>query len=161
MIIKQKAIAILVIAILVALIPLGAAAPYGTSPSATVKAAQSWLGVKAHYGGNSRSGIDCSHLVYQVYKQVGARSIVFETVPNMKKDKYYVITTSPKPGDVIFWKKSVKENGKAYWLDTHVGIYIGNNKFIDSSDIIGKVATESISGPYKDGKPYFATWSHR
>jgi hypothetical protein len=40
---KQKSIAILFIAILIALIPLGAAAPYGTSESATVKAAQSWL----------------------------------------------------------------------------------------------------------------------
>jgi cell wall-associated NlpC family hydrolase len=158
---KQKVIAILFVAILVALIPLGAAAPSGASESATVKTAQSWLGVKAHSGGNSRSGIDCSHLVYQVYKQVGAKSIVFETVPNMKKDKYYVTTTSPRPGDVIFWKKSVKENGKSYWLDAHVGIYIGNNKFIDSSDIVGKVATETITGAYKDGMPYYVRWSHK
>ena len=59
---KQKAIAILFVAILVALIPLGAAAPSGSSESATVKAAQSWIGVKELTGDNSRSGIDCSHL---------------------------------------------------------------------------------------------------
>ena len=75
-------------------------------------------------------------LVYQVYKQVRAKSIVFETVANMKKDKYYVTTKSPRPGDVIFWKKAVTVNGKKYWLDDHVGIYIGNSKFIDSSDVL-------------------------
>jgi len=156
---KQKAI--LFVAILVALISLGAAAPSGSSESATVKAAQSWIGVKELTGGNSRSGIDCSHLVYQVYKQVGAKSIVFETVANMKKDKYYVTTKSPRPGDVIFWKKAVTVNGKKYWLDGHVGIYIGNDKFIDSSDVLRKVTTETITGAYKDGIPYYAIWSHK
>jgi len=158
---NQKAIAILFVAILVALIPLGAAAPSGSSESATVKAAQRWIGVKELTGGNSRSGIDCSHLVYQVYKQVEAKSIVFETVANMKKDKYYVTTKSPRPGDVIFWKKAVTVNGKKYWLDGHVGIYIGNGKFIDSSDVLRKVTTETITGAYKDGIPYYAIWSHK
>ena len=100
-------------------------------------------------------------LVYQVYKQVGAKSIVFETVANMKKDKYYVTTKSPRPGDVIFWKKAVTVNGKKYWLDSHVGIYIGNGKFIDSSDVLRKVTTETITGAYKDGIPYYAIWSHK
>jgi len=157
---KQKAIAILFVAILVALIPLGAAAPSGATESATVKAAKSWIGVKELTGGNSRSGIDCSHLVYQVYMQVGAKSIVFETVAKMKKDKHYVITKSPRPGDVIFWKKAVTENGIKYWLDGHVGIYIGSGKFIDSSDVLRKVTTESIKGPYKDGLPYYARWTY-
>ena len=99
--------------------------------------------------------------MYQVYKQVGAKSIVFETVANMKKDKYYVTTKSPRPGDVIFWKKAVTVNGKKYWLDGHVGIYIGNGKFIDSSDVLRKVTTETITGAYKDGIPYYAIWSHK
>jgi len=100
-------------------------------------------------------------LVYQVYKQVGAKSIVFETVANMKKDKYYVTTKSPRPEDVIFWKKAVTVNGKKYWLDGHVGIYIGNGKFVDSSDVLRKVTTETITGVYKDGIPYYAIWSHK
>lgn len=137
-----------------------AAAPAGASESATVKAAKSWLGVKVVHEGNNRSQIDCSHLVYQVYKQIGAKSIVFETVANMKKDKNYVTTKSPRPGDVIFWKKAVTKNGKKYWLDGHVGIYIGGSKFIHASNEIRKVTTDNISGIYKDGMPYFAKWSH-
>jgi PGF-pre-PGF domain-containing protein len=155
---KQKLIAILLVAILIALIPLVAAAPSGTSESTVVEAAKSWIGVKSVHGGDNKSGIDCSHLVFQVYKQAGAKGIVFQTVPNMKKNAYYVNTTSPTPGDVIFWKKDITQNNRNYWLVSHVGIYIGNEQFIDTSFDTKLVATESISGVYKDGMPYYARW---
>lgn len=155
---RQKLIAILFLAILIALIPLAAAAPSGTSESEVVEAAKSWLGVKSVHGGNNRSGIDCSHLVFEVYKQAGASDIVFQTVPNMKKNPGYVNTTSPTPGDVIFWEKDVNQNNRTYWLVSHVGIYIGNEQFIDTSFDTKTVAMESISGVYKEGVPYYARW---
>ena len=156
---KQKLIAILLVAILIAFIPLVSAAPVGTSESKVVEAAKSWIGVKSVHGGNSRSGIDCSHLVSQVYKQAGAKDIVFQTVPNMKKNPYYVTTTSPTPGDLIFWKKDVAKNDRTYWLLSHVGIYIGNGQFIDTTFDTKKVAIQSISGVYQEGMPYYARWS--
>ncbi len=156
---KQKLIAILLVAILIAFIPLVSAAPLGTSESTVVEAAKSWIGVKSVHGGNNTSGIDCSHLVFQVYKQAGARGIVFQTVPNMKKNAYYVNTTSPTPGDVIFWKKDITKNDRNYWLVNHVGIYIGNEQFIGTSFDTKIVTTESISGVYKDGMPYYARWN--
>ena len=55
-----------------------------------METAKSSIGVESIHGGNNRSCIDCSHLVYQIYKQVGAKSIVLQTVPNMKKNVYYV-----------------------------------------------------------------------
>ena len=112
------------------------------------------------HGGDDRSGIDCSHLVYQVYKQVGAKSIVFQTVPNMKRNTNYVNISSPTPGDVIFWEKDVIKNDKKYWLSDHVGICIGNGQFIHTSYDTKKVTIDNISGLYQDGKPYFARWSH-
>jgi PGF-pre-PGF domain-containing protein len=152
---KQKLIVILYAAFLIIFIPLVAAAPLGTTESAVVDAAKGWIGVKEVHGGDNRSGIDCSHLVYEVYKEAGASSIVFQTVPNMKKNKYYVTTTSPTPGDVIFWKKDVTENNKTYWLATHVGIYIGSGQFIHSDR---KVTIDSISGIYQEGMPYYSRW---
>ena len=100
---KQKTIVIFIVVILIACIPLGAAAPVGISESAVVEAAKGWIGADSVHGGNNTSGIDCSHLVYQVYKQVGAKSIVFQTVPDMKKNADYVSISSPTPEDVIFW----------------------------------------------------------
>ena len=157
---KQKAIVIFIVVILIACIPLGVAAPVGISESAVVEAAKSWIGVESVHGGNDRSGIDCSHLVYQVYKQVGAKSIVFQTVPDMKKNTDYVSISPPTPGDVIFWGKDVTKNDKKYWLSVHVGIYIGNGQFIHTSFDTKKVAIDNISSLYQDGMPYFARWSH-
>ncbi|WP_141706384.1 MULTISPECIES: NlpC/P60 family protein [Methanosarcina] len=51
----------------------------------------------------------------------------------MKNNTDYVNTSSPSPRDVIFWQKDVPQNGRIYWLATHVGIYRGNNQFIDTS----------------------------
>jgi cell wall-associated NlpC family hydrolase len=157
---KQKLTTTVLLAILIALIPLGAASPIGTSENATVEAAKGWLGVEFVHGANNTSAIDCSHLVYQVYSQVGAKDIFFQKVPEMKNNTNYVNTTSPAPGDVIFWQKDVSQNGKMYWLATHVGIYIGNNQFIDPSFDTENVTTENITGVYKEGMPYFARWSH-
>ena len=157
---KQKAIVSLIVIILIACIPLGVAAPIGISESAVVETAKSWIGVYSVHGGNDRSGIDCSHLVYQVYKQVGAKSIVFQTVPNMKRNTNYVNISSPTPGDVIFWEKDVIKNGKKYWFSVHVGIYIGNGQFIHTSYDTKKVTIDNISGLYQDEIPYFARWSH-
>ena len=157
---KQKVIVSLIVVIIIAFIPLGTAAPAGISESAVVEAAKSWIGVESIHGGNDRSGIDCSHLIYQIYKQIGAKSIVFQTVPDMKKNTDYVSISSPTPGDVIFWEKEVTKNDKKYWLSVHVGIYIGNGQFIHTSFDTKKVAIDNITGPYQDGMPYFARWSH-
>jgi cell wall-associated NlpC family hydrolase len=157
---KQKVIVSLIVVIIIAFIPLGTAAPAGISESAVVEAAKSWIGVESIHGGNDRSGIDCSHLIYQIYKQIGAKSIVLQTVPNMKNNAYYINISSPIPGDVVFWEKDVTKNDKKYWLSVHVGIYIGNGQFIHTSYDTKKVAIDNINGPYHDGMPYFARWSH-
>jgi YVTN family beta-propeller protein len=134
------------------------ALPVGTLESALVETAKNWVGVPNLHGGNNTSAIDCSHLVYQVYEQVGVKDIEFLTVPYMKNSTYYVNTTSPKPGDVIFWEKDITQNNRTYWLRTHVGIYIGNEQFIHTSYDTWKVDTDNITGVYKEGVPYYARW---
>lgn len=158
---SKKLLAAFIAIALLASIPLAIAAPVGTSESATVKAAQGWIGVKDVAGGNSRSGIDCSHMVYQVYKSVGAKGYSFMKVPAMKNNRYFVTTSSPRPGDVIFWKKDVKTSKRTYWLAAHVGIYIGGGKFIHTSWDTKKVSVDSVQGVYKTGQPYYAKWSKK
>ncbi|AKB82026.1 cell surface protein [Methanosarcina barkeri 3] len=77
----------------------------------------------------------------------------------MKKNAYYVTTASPKPGDIIFWKKDITKNNRNYWLTSHVGIYIGSGQFIDTSFETKTVNTESVSGVYQEGMPYYARWN--
>ncbi len=132
--------------------------PVGTFEASVVETAKNWVGVPNLHAGNNTSAIDCSHLVYQVYEQAGVKDIEFLTVHYMKNSTYYVNTTSPKPGDVIFWEKDVTQNNKTYWLRTHVGIYIGNEQFIHTSYDTWKVDTDNITGVYKEGVPYYARW---
>lgn len=99
---KQKVLVSFIVFTLITSITLGAAAPVGILESVVVKASKKWIGVESVHCGNDRSGIDCSHLVYQVYKKVGAKSIVFQTVADMKRNTDYVNISSQTPGDVIF-----------------------------------------------------------
>ncbi|HEX9058875.1 MAG TPA: NlpC/P60 family protein, partial [Clostridia bacterium] len=50
---------------------LSVAAAAIPSGDAIVKDAEKWIGTPYKYGGNSRKGIDCSHFVNTVYKEVG------------------------------------------------------------------------------------------
>lgn len=122
-----------------------AATPVGTKENDVVKHAKSWVGVPNVHGGNSKDGIDCSHLVYQVYSKAGARGIYFMKVPQLKTNKYYAKISSPRPGDLILWKKDVTKNGKKYSLCAHVGILIGNGQFVHTSSDKGKVTIDKIS----------------
>jgi hypothetical protein len=54
---NQKAIVSLIVVILIASIPLVAAAPVGISAPAVVEAAKSWIGVESVHGANNRSGL--------------------------------------------------------------------------------------------------------
>ncbi|WP_054865085.1 C40 family peptidase [Methanosarcina barkeri] len=56
-------------------------------------------------------------------------------------------------------KKDITKNNRNYWLTSHVGIYIGGGQFIDTSFDTKTVTTESVSGVYKEGLPYYAKWN--
>lgn len=156
---KTLAAPCLVLTLLVTSTPSTLAAPAGTSEATVLKLAKGWIGTKVVHGGNSTSQIDCSHLVYQVYTKAGAKGYSFMKVPAMRASKYFTTTSSPRIGDVVFWKKDVKQNGKTYYLAAHVGIYIGGGKFIHASNETRRVTTDSLSGIYKSGQPYYAKWT--
>ena len=100
--------------------------------------ADKWMGTPHRWGGTSRSGIDCSALVQEIY----AKS--FETqLPRTTKEQVRVgdkIRPSQlQVGDLIFYKINVRTR--------HVGIYVGDNSFLHSSKSEG-VAISSLDEPY-------------
>jgi|SRR5882757_77704 len=89
-----------------------------------VNYAQQFLGTPYVWGGNSlKSGVDCSGLVQQVYKNFGI------SVPRVTYDQIGVGKgvgmKDLQAGDLIFFDTD-KSSGGA----DHVGIYIGDGKFI-------------------------------
>jgi cell wall-associated NlpC family hydrolase len=102
-----------------------------------VSEAVSWLGTPYRYGGDDRSGIDCSGLVAQVYGALGI------SVPRTSRTQYEnserVKTDNLQQGDLIFFSNGAIVN--------HVGIYIGNGEMIHASSSRG-VIKQAVSDEY-------------
>lgn len=109
--------------------------------SGLVVNAMDLLGVPYKRGGNSaESGFDCSGFVVSVYKQsIGLllpRKAEQQAAATQKIDK-----TDLQPGDLVFFNTM----RRAF---SHVGIYVGNGKFIHAPKPGAEVRVESMGGSY-------------
>lgn len=103
--------------------------------------ALSLTGIRYKYGGNSpETGFDCSGFVRYVFKQAASL-----TLPRSAIEISQLGTTVPKnelqPGDLVFFN-TLKS------AFSHVGIYLGNNRFIHSPSSGGKVRVENMQDGY-------------
>lgn len=103
--------------------------------------ALSLTGIRYKYGGNSpETGFDCSGFVRYVFKQAASL-----TLPRSAIEISQLGTSVPKnelqPGDLVFFN-TLKSTF------SHVGIYLGNNKFIHSPSSGGKVRVENMQDSY-------------
>lgn len=115
-----------------------ASAASKTTGTAIVKEGKKYLGVKYRYGGTTPKGFDCSGFTSYTYKKKNIK------IPRTAAAQYKKGKPVPKKnlrnGDLVFFKTSSKKSV------THVGIYVGKNKFIHSA---GRgVAITSINDPY-------------
>ena len=96
--------------------------------SALIEFYKDWSGVKYEYGGNSKSGIDCSSFIQKAYEDnfsiVLPRTTDSQANAGMQIDKSQL-----EMGDLVFFKTSSSSN--------HVGIYLENGKFMHASTSIG------------------------
>lgn len=103
--------------------------------------ALSLTGVRYQYGGNSpESGFDCSGFVRYVYQQAANLSL-----PHGARAISQLGKTIPKhelqPGDLVFFNTLRS-------TFSHVGIYLGNNRFIHSPSSGGGVRVENMQDGY-------------
>jgi cell wall-associated NlpC family hydrolase len=98
-----------------------------------------WYGVRYRTGGNTKSGVDCSGFTVAVYAAVYGI-----TLPRVSKEQYRtsrkISTTELQEGDLVFF------NTRGYGV-SHVGVYLGNNKFIHASVSRG-VMVSGLFEPY-------------
>lgn len=104
--------------------------------------ARHFLGVPYVYGGESPSGFDCSGFTQYVFDQHGVK------LPRSSQEQAQVGTRVTRaelaPGDLVFF--NTEKSGKI----NHVGIYIGDNKFIHASRTSGIVITSLTNSYYRD-----------
>ena len=91
-----------------------------------------WLGTKYRYGGQSRSdGTDCSGMVMVIYRDVAGVKLPRSSAEQQKYTKR-IDRRNLLSGDLIFF--ATKAGGNKVG---HVGIYIGEDKFIHASSSRG------------------------
>lgn len=118
--------------------PLVPAVLKSASAGALRRAAESYLGVPYRFGGQTRSGMDCSGFIRQVFQEVHGMRL-----PHSSSAIYGIgepISRSDlEPGDVVFFKK-------LGFID-HSGIYMGKGYFIHSASSVG-IAYSALNAPY-------------
>ncbi len=127
-----------------ALLALGgcSSAPKQPAADAGASAARHALAMRGkpyRAGGNSRRGFDCSGLVQYSYAQVNMR------LPRSTEDQWASSRAVPRkeirPGDLLFFHQEGKRN-------SHVAIYVGNNRFVHAPSSGKQVTTASLTDRY-------------
>lgn len=121
-----------------------AAVPEGhTSDPASKVAMQAlaYLGTPYRTGGLSpRTGFDCSGLVAYVYR-VGAGLTLPRNTLDLSRLGEPVARAALRPGDLVFYNTQ----RRAY---SHVGIYLGEDRFIHAPSSGGEVRVEDLRTDY-------------
>ena len=99
------------------------------------------LGIRYKMGGSSpENGLDCSGLVRYVFKEAWG-TILPRTAEEISQVGKQVEKQELQPGDLVFYN-TLKRGF------SHVGIYLGDNKFIHSPSAGGQVRIESMDLSY-------------
>ncbi len=160
-------VAIQAVSALVSAPPLLGKAGSSARQSVT-RAAESYLGTPYRFGGTSKSGIDCSGLVYRAFLQ-GTGFKVPRTVDTLARWVLPIPFSDLAPGDLVFFtlnassgnisqaafkQISIPQNVAYLSKADHVGIYLGDGLFIHSA------SSGSKTGVIKSSI-HEESWSHR
>jgi peptidoglycan DL-endopeptidase LytE len=119
-------------------------APDASNADKSIKArllrvARGMLAVPYRYGGTTLWGLDCSGFVQKAF------SFLDLGLPRTAREQFRegvkVSKTELSAGDLVFFRTRAK-------YPTHVGIYLGDNRFIHASAHDRKVTIDSLDEPY-------------
>lgn len=91
------------------------------------------------YGGNTPSGFDCSGLVQYSFGRVGAR--LPRSTEGLWRQSQPIAVGKLRRGDLLFFDQEGKRS-------SHVGIYVGNNRFVHAPSNGKRVNVADFSDRY-------------
>lgn len=99
------------------------------------------LGTGYAFGGrNPEAGLDCSGMVSYIVEQVSGRSLPHNAaqIAGMTRP---IAVSQLRPGDLVFFNTLNRRH-------SHMGIYMGDGRFIHAPSTRGRVRIERLDNPY-------------
>ncbi len=112
----------------------------GDAGRRAVDEAMAQLGVRYRYGGSTPDGFDCSGLVQYAYQRAGI-ALPRESREQRRRSTPLVGRAALAPGDLLFFHR-----GRGGAL--HVGLYVGDNRFVHAPSRGKGVRVESLDEPH-------------
>lgn len=124
-------------------VPTFAASLEKASINDVVDRAHELLGTPYKWGGNSvKQGFDCSSFLVYLFKTEANIQLPRTTAAMYRSTAVTIKRHALKPGDAVFFK------GNGRGQVSHVGLYIGEGKFIHSPRSGKNVRIDSLSNSY-------------
>ncbi|WP_103070933.1 C40 family peptidase [Aquimarina sediminis] len=110
----------------------------------------SWMGTTYKMGGENRKGIDCSFFTQFLYHDV------YSNLIERTAEKQYMAPSTDKfigqeflrQGDLLFFN----QRGSQHHPITHVGVYLGNNRFVHSTSKVSDSGKNGVQiSDFTDG----------
>ena len=103
-------------------------------------------------GKNPEAGLDCSGMVSYVYREA-AQLRLSGSAASIARSGRSVATEALRPGDLVFFNTQQKPY-------SHVGIYIGDGRFVHAPSSAGKVRVDRLDSSYfatrfEEARTYF------
>lgn len=99
------------------------------------------VGTNYRFGGkNPEQGFDCSGMVSYVYQQAAGINLS-GSAANIARQGKPVVKSDMRPGDLVFFNTM----NRAF---SHVGIYIGDGRFVNAPSTNGKVRIDRLDNRY-------------
>jgi cell wall-associated NlpC family hydrolase len=110
------------------------------SRAAAADYALKMVGTPYRFGGSTPAkGFDCSGLVQYSFRQAGVA--LPRDTEQQRRASASIRVASLRRGDLLFFNEGWRRN-------SHVGIYLGNGKFVHAPSSGGHVRTERLDSPY-------------
>jgi len=114
---------------------------YGSAAQDLINQGMEYLGIRYRFGGNSpETGLDCSGLVQNVFRNALGLDLP-RTARDMARLGDKVGLQDLKPGDLVFFNTM----RRAF---SHVGIYLGDGRFLHAPARGGEVRIEDMDKSY-------------